>query len=188
MSKLPKELDNPIDNVIYDACDKLCPYFKKLNFNPNMITTLKLVCIYYFADYMKKQKFWEAGIAYFLAYFFDCLDGFYARRYNMCTVFGDYYDHLTDIIFGIYVFYIIYTTCPEKRYMLFGILIISFTCSGIHLGCQELKYDKPVDTLKIFKSMCPDVKHLKSTRYFGLGTTITVLTLIFINFKKICKL
>ena len=33
-----------------------------------------------------------------LGYYFDCIDGPMARKYNMVTVFGDYYDHGTDII------------------------------------------------------------------------------------------
>lgn len=39
-----------------------------------------------------------AGICFFLGYYFDCLDGFYARKYNACTLFGCWFDHLNDII------------------------------------------------------------------------------------------
>ena len=33
-----------------------------------------------------------------LSYFFDCMDGNFARTYKMQTKFGDYYDHIKDVI------------------------------------------------------------------------------------------
>ena len=39
-----------------------------------------------------------ACIYYFISYFFDVLDGIYAREYNMVSEFGDYYDHIKDIV------------------------------------------------------------------------------------------
>lgn len=39
-----------------------------------------------------------AGICFLAGYYLDCLDGFYARKYNACTMFGCWYDHLNDII------------------------------------------------------------------------------------------
>ena len=36
----------------------------------------------------------------------DCLDGFYARKYNMTSQFGDYLDHLSDVFKTTCLFYI----------------------------------------------------------------------------------
>ena len=33
----------------------------------------------------------------FVGYFFDCMDGHFARKYNMVTEFGDMYDYITDL-------------------------------------------------------------------------------------------
>lgn len=51
MRKIPEEAENPIDNVLISFSDYLCPFFKKMNFIPNGITTLSLffglLSIYY---------------------------------------------------------------------------------------------------------------------------------------------
>ena len=61
----------------------------------------------------KWQKFWIENntfrstknnnkkliaIILLIFYFMDCLDGHFARKYNMVTVFGDYFDHFVDIL------------------------------------------------------------------------------------------
>jgi len=40
MRKIPRELENPIDNIIINIAEPVCKMFKKLNFTPNGITTL----------------------------------------------------------------------------------------------------------------------------------------------------
>ena len=91
--KIPEELENPIDNILIELAEKLNPYFYKLGFNPNGVTTLSLIfgilsCYFY---YLKYYLF--SSISMFISYFFDVMDGNFARRYNMQTQFGDYYDH-----------------------------------------------------------------------------------------------
>jgi phosphatidylglycerophosphate synthase len=46
--------------------------------------------------FLYKNKPMLSVICYFISYFFDCCDGYYARKYNMCTKFGDFYDHVKD--------------------------------------------------------------------------------------------
>ena len=41
--KIPDNLDDPIDNIMYKLCEQLSPYFKNTNHTPNMITTYSLV-------------------------------------------------------------------------------------------------------------------------------------------------
>lgn len=38
------------------------------------------------------------ALAFVLGYFFDCLDGFIARKFNKCTNFGCILDHTIDIL------------------------------------------------------------------------------------------
>jgi hypothetical protein len=52
-NKLPRHLDNPIDNWILDICEKLDPFFVKCNMTPNKLTTisgyfglLSVYCLY----------------------------------------------------------------------------------------------------------------------------------------------
>ena len=42
--KIPKNLENPLDNYIISCCDKASGCYRKINFTPNGITTLSLIC------------------------------------------------------------------------------------------------------------------------------------------------
>ena len=74
------------------GCAVLCQWH-----TPNMITT------YSFATgLLAVWALWHRRISLFMllfstSYIFDCLDGQFARRYDMCTKFGDVYDHVTDM-------------------------------------------------------------------------------------------
>ena len=41
--KIPKELENPFDNIIIELSIKINPLFKYFNFTPNMLTIISLL-------------------------------------------------------------------------------------------------------------------------------------------------
>ena len=43
--------------------------------------------------YIYVEQFQIGAILYYIGYFFDCMDGNYARTYKMTSNFGDKYDH-----------------------------------------------------------------------------------------------
>ena len=45
---------------------------------------------------------------FFISQVFDVFDGYLARRYNMSSKFGDYFDHIADAIKTILLFYILF--------------------------------------------------------------------------------
>jgi len=133
--KIPENLENPIDDLIYHDMDNVSSIFKKYNFTPNMLTTISaffgLLSIYAIC----KDKFLSAGIFYFISYYFDCLDGYFARKYDMVTKFGDYYDHVKDIvIFVCLVYVLIY----KKLYSGLIFLLPFAFLMLVHFGCQEV--------------------------------------------------
>ena len=116
VNKLSRELENPIDNIIYDKIENDLEFLKSLNFTPNILTTFSLItallCIYNFY----KDKFVIASLLWVVSYYFDCADGKFARKYNMVSKFGDYYDHGSDLIKGILLTYVIYVkTHPNVK-------------------------------------------------------------------------
>jgi phosphatidylglycerophosphate synthase len=135
MSKLPSELTNPIINIINNVCESSSIILKKYNFSPNMITTLGLIPSYYCIKFTYEDRFTEAAVMYALYFYLDCLDGFYARKYDMCTQFGDWYDHGTDIIFGITLLYVLHNKC-NNGIKLIGSILIILLFTGFHIGCQ----------------------------------------------------
>ena len=58
--------------------------------------------------FLKSDKYILSSICYFLAYFYDCADGKMARKYNMTSKYGDLYDHVSDLIKHILLFYVLY--------------------------------------------------------------------------------
>lgn len=182
-NKLPEYLDNPIDVCIFKVCEKLDNFFVKCHMTPNKLTTisgyfglLAIYCLYNKIRYLP-------GIFFFISYMFDCADGRFARKHNMVTKFGDYYDHLKDwIIMGI-LFYLLYKR--NKKYLY--ICIFALGISSVHIGCQEIYYSKNnttsehSETLSFSKSLCKfnDIDNaMKYTRYIGLGTSNLLISII----------
>lgn len=184
-NKLPRHLHNPIDIWILDICDKLDSFFVKCNMTPNKLTTisgyfglLSVYCLYNKIKYLP-------GIFYFISYIFDGADGQYARRHNMVSKFGDYYDKIKDNVINLILFYILY----KRRKFNIAIIIFGLACIP-HMSCTDVYcYKKNPNESKsaldkIFNHICPykDTEKLENflsyTRYFGLGTTHTVISII----------
>jgi phosphatidylglycerophosphate synthase len=184
--KIPAKFENPIDNVLIYICDNLNTIFYKLNFTPNIITTLSLVitligiwCIY-------NTHYRIGAILIFIGYFFDCADGNYARKYNMVSKFGDYYDHISDIFKIILLAIIIYNLKIKKKtkIILLVISLLFILLLTIHMGCQEKYYNSP-SSLDPIKPLCLKKEHITYTRYGGCGTFFVVLCVYLFFLKEI---
>jgi hypothetical protein len=193
MRKIPEKYDDKLDNLLYRIADLLCPFAFYIGMTPNMITTLSLIsCIISITLLLKKYYIW-ACLFLFLSYYFDCMDGHMARKYNMVTVFGDYYDHISDVLKLTAVLITLYYINKTKFFRFIPIIIILAILMTRHLGCQELLYNKDQSpTLSNLKSFCPVnnpnnmsqvKKALLNTRFFGCGTFYTGLLLMIIYYK-----
>ena len=110
--KIPEKLDDNIDNIIIKYGRTLYPTFRKLNFTANDITTLSLISGFISVYFLYKKRYILSSIMYFVSYIFDCLDGNYARTYKLVSKFGDYYDHMKDLIIGIMIYYLLHNPRP----------------------------------------------------------------------------
>lgn len=187
--KIISKYENPIDDVLISICEKIGPFFKRLGFTPNILTTCSLVITIIGIYCLYKKKYELSGILYFIGYFFDCFDGNFARRYNMVTTFGDYYDHISDIMkYILLIIIIIISDLKIYTKILFNsILLFSVPFMFIHLGCQENFYDKE-SILTHNKKYCKDPGMIKYTKYFGCGTWMLLLSLMIIFLEKINKI
>jgi phosphatidylglycerophosphate synthase len=192
--KITREQENPFDNIFIDIAEWLnINIFRPLNYTPNMITTMSLflgvvsVALFHFQYYIL------SALVFTTAYILDCADGNYARRYNMETSFGDYYDHISDLSKGLLLLIaIIVHPIPIKvKQMFIFFLIVFLSLSLVHLGCQESvynpdKHDK-FDSLSSLKYLCGttenSLEYIKYTRFFGTGTLIVYLSCLII----VCK-
>lgn len=192
MRKINNIYENPIDNFIIMLADIICPYIYYKSYTPNMITTLSsIACILTIILLLNAEYYW-AALFLLISYFFDCLDGHFARKYNMVTSFGDYYDHISDFLKIFAILLTLYYINKEKFLKVIPIIILVGIMMAVHMGCQELLYDKnESDTLELTKKLCP-VKNennkyiieniLKSTKLFGCGTFYLTLILSIIYY------
>lgn len=186
--KIEEKYENPLDIWIIRLAEQInINLFRPLNFTPNMITTLSLIFGLSSGWFLYSRLYTVSSILFFISYILDCCDGNYARMFNMVTTFGDFYDHVSDVIKMIVVSLLIWYNEKLKkkiRIWFMIILVILFLFSNIHLGCQEQIYNKNgIDSLSILKSLCPgnSKQIIKYTRYVGVGTIILFITLFIVS-------
>ena len=121
---------------------------------------------------------------YLIRYLFDCIDGYYARKYNMTTIFGDWYDHISELIISLIYIILLYIKNKYlfKYFIIF--LIILFFLLLLHVYYQEKYYNKNVEApaLNMSNNIIPNFFKPKNkedlgnkllvTRWFGCGTGI----------------
>lgn len=196
MRKLPSNIDNPIDNLLVDIADMIDPYLKRLGMTPNMITTLgllsALISIYKFC----LEQYKSSAIFFFLSYFFDCVDGNFARKYNMVTDFGDYYDHTVDVFKSVIIYTLLfYSLYTNDQILVIIILVLLLALQLIYFGCQERYVEKTNKdilsyTLSSLKPLCYTPSNnlentMKTIRFVGSGTAILITTIIIYNMDKL---
>ena len=183
--KLPNDLECYIENAVYKIVDPLSKVASCLNLTPNDLTTISLlfgIAAIYFLYKHRRHLF---VVCFLLFYLFDCLDGYYARKYGMCSKFGDYYDHIKDAVVMLPIITIIlFRLYKRKKYVHMAIIFFCFLMFGMVMSCQEL-YLKEHDTIPKDHSchsetlsiinLCKDYKWLKYIRFFGMGFFILLL-------------
>ena len=119
-------------------------------------------------------------VLFLVAYLFDCVDGYMARRYDQMSVFGDYYDHISDIVKMLAIAAVF--LCRYSFVALIPVLLVMVVLgigSLAYLGCsQRLKKGGDGETLDIFQAMCSDKERIHWVKYFSTGTFIVGLTVI----------
>lgn len=179
VNKLPDEYECPFDIILLRFIDTHIEMYS--NISPNTITTIGIIVGILSAYNISIKNYRTASLLFLLAYYFDCVDGKVARKYNKITVFGDYYDHVGDVLKIVLVLFYLWKSNNEKFKQLSYILIILLFVVAMHLGCQEELYSKnESDSLFPFKYLVPTHHHqlIRYTKFGGCGTLIYFLVLV----------
>ncbi len=189
MRKIDSSIEDPFDNLYSKLAEKLCPLFKKLNFTPNGITTVSIIfgllSIYFIYNY----NILYFAIFWIISYFFDCMDGYYARKYKMTSKYGDLYDHVGGSTINILLLIVILSRYNMKTKVklisLFTILIFLLTMN-MYLGCQQKILNKnETESIDITKKLCfgEPKGTLKYIRFFGTGffNILIIIVIIYIH-------
>lgn len=195
--KIHESLEDPVSAVLYDVAESISPTLYSMGVTPNMITSTRFLVILFSFIYLFKNGYYRTtAILYMLSYFGDCLDGHMARKYNMDTPLGDYFDHIADLLaFIIAIYYISVKIHPEYDWLvilIFVLLIISL----VQIGCEErylglMGVGKDSYTMSGVLRLCPksvipdsEIEGLMEfSRLFGIGMYILFITIIIWNFK-----
>lgn len=159
---------------------------------PDILTTTSLyfkIISIFFLIYDNKQtnfKRFYASLFFIFGYIFDCIDGFYARKYNKCTLFGCFFDHFSDLI----MFVILNITFYFKKMyysIIISLILVLFFINEILIEQEMFNNYTPyfnfiknnLNFLKIFKNS-------NFVKYFGGSSWIAILSLlIFLDQNKL---
>ncbi len=193
MSKLPPQLENPIDSILLNIGASLLPALHTSGHTPNTITTYSLLAGLASVYYLYHGHIYKFAILYAFSYFFDCIDGQLARQYNMTSKFGDLYDHVSDLLIGVmlvYVSYVKYKKHVSPTIVL--ILLVMAFLMNTHIGCQQMFYyqnktDTMTESLDRLTQLCLSQTDIHWTRYFGVGTfnTFVIVLIVYLHHKKL---
>ena len=181
--KIPNCLENPLDNLLIELCEPTTTFFRSTGFNPNDLTTISFIFGILSILFLYKNKPILSVICYFISYFFDCADGYHARRYRMCTEYGDLYDHIKDWVVNILFISLLISRNKHKLNLSQWIIVVIFFLlllggQMLYFASQERYYNKldKIPSLRwlgfLVKTKEQSIRTLKWVKYFGCGTFI----------------
>ena len=178
--KLKEEHDNPINNMIHCVIEVISPIFYKLNITPNQVTLISFIFSLASIHNLMNSNLRMAAFLWGISYIFDCLDGYMARKYNLISKYGDYYDHISDIIGFIGLIIVFW---KQKKYKTIKLLLVMLIPLNIHISCQENIYDKKEEskTLNSFNTCWDPLNMIRITRWFGDGSYNLLIILLILK-------
>lgn len=182
MGKLPSDLIDPIDQIFYTLTDYFIPFFHKLEFTPNILTTIGNIFGIISIHFLYNNNFKIFLFFSSVRYFFDCADGQMARKYKMYSKFGDIYDHISDYIYTSLVVGISLIYVKNINIYILILISIAFMC-GLNWTCEGnvLDYKSPFYIKGFEKKKC--IRSLRFLRFFGPAMSWIYFFLCFYIFK-----
>lgn len=173
-----KYLINFIDNIYYNISDKFLPILKKYNIKPNHITIVGIITGLISCYYLYEGNLLYSFIFLIISTFLDCLDGHYARKYNMGSKIGHYLDQLGDVFKFIVLIYVLYNKYFSYVYDIKYVIVILIILNLIHDNCTYLYTDKEKQ-YGINTKLCifPE-KYRKNIMYITANFTNTSILII----------
>ena len=192
-TRIPTDLENPYDNIMYFLGSYALLTLKRLGMTPNTLTIIGAIFVVGSLTSMYYGYFLLAAMMYAVAYWFDCIDGQFARHFKMTSPFGEKLDHSVDLLFrnaGLSLVILLIRIPLTYKVVFF---LIYFTLSVLviyNMNCQQNYYyhisnsaDKDDMNTKMFASACKrdSARKLSIARYFGPGSK-TVFIIAFMCF------
>ncbi len=187
-NKIPNEYENIVDLNIMKFINSHIHIYKKLGFTPNKLTIMAMITAILTLYLIHKKEYKYAAIFFLISYYFDSADGKFARKYNMVTKFGDYFDHGVDTLKYILIIIFLYKDDPEKIKRIVPLVAFILLICGFHILVQETLFEKEknksiIGIIKLNKQFAENNLYL--IKYFGCGTGHLLFALIIFFWEKI---
>ena len=148
--KIKLEYHGIIEQIIFTYfTHPIIDWAKNNNYTPNHLTSLSFIFQGISLFFLNLNYLYTYTFLYLIGYYFDCIDGPMARKHNMVTVFGDWYDHTTDIFCFIIAnyLYIFKYNLLENSFIVASYLFFLIALVG-YIGCQETIFNKEIEDKK----------------------------------------
>jgi phosphatidylglycerophosphate synthase len=123
---------------------------------------------------------------FLISYYFDTVDGKLARKYNMSSKMGDYFDHASDYIKTFVLFYVLYKDNSTRFKKLIPLFIFLLLILGFYMSIQETLFENNksiLGLLKFDKKIAENNLYL--VKYFSCGTAHLIMALTIFFWNKI---
>lgn len=162
-------------------------FWHELGFTPNDLTTFGVGTSALALYFMYTGNFHGVLPFALLRWYFDYADGILARKYDQVTVFGDWYDHMNDLVFVTTIFIIFLLKSKAYPFVSAGLFLTFLGFNMIQTGCIEKENDEERAkqeevvkdcTLSQFKCWCvmPEtMKYLDTTVLYVVTLTLIAL-------------
>ena len=166
-----------VDRALTDAFLPTLPCWHSFGATPNVLTTLGLacsaLCVYHL--YHGRAALSIAFLA--LRCYFDYADGLLARKYDLMSDFGCYYDHTVDALFAA-AFAAVVVARSKHRVLHLSLFVAFGAAMTVQMGCIEKDYHeegKRETSISRLRDLCvkPD-----AMKWFDNGTFYLVLIFI----------
>ena len=185
-------MQDPVDTQILRHTRRILPYLKQTNHTPNDVTTYSFICGLLSVLLLYNGAVAAFCVLFFLSYIFDCMDGQMARKYDMVTKDGDAYDHATDWVVYILLFYVMYNRYKRVsgRFVVLAVLAVALVGTCVYTGCQQA-YTKQngAHATREFQDIfiplaVPNGIHVARYTGFGCLVVIVILCVVFLEYMK----
>jgi hypothetical protein len=179
MRKIDRSIENPFDNILLDISEEVSPFFKATNHTPNLITFYSAISAVISMYFLYNKSFFLFSCTWILSYFFDSLDGYFARKYDMVSKLGDKLDHGKDTLMWIITGIILYKKYNIPRHVFLVFVIICIFCIK-QIGCQQNLYteSKIKESINFYSRFCKTPSDISFTRFFGGGSVYLFIILM----------
>ena len=134
--KIPAELDCPFDDWMVDISSPFFDTWGQLGITANYLTIIGGIIQLIACFFLAKRYGLLAGFLWLFGYYFDAIDGCYARYHHLASAYGDILDHGKDWLCTIILFIVIIKYYKWRTFdTIFWALLVIMV--GLFTGAQE---------------------------------------------------